>query len=292
VDFCNNLDICLAVDAQIDHCESNKQPKEAGDMTGQIENIEELSVFALRLADLAGSISMQHFRRPLAVEHKADASPVTVADRSVEAAMRERIEKKFPTHGIFGEEHGKEKLGGDHLWVLDPIDGTKSFITGMPTFGTLIAYLEEGTPKVGVIDIPATEERWLGVAGRPTLFNGFACQASACRRLSEANIYATSPDIFDAAGSVAFERVSTRAAMRRFGGDCYTYGLLASGHVDAVMEMSLEPYDYLSLVTVIEGAGGVITDWNGQALHERSDGRVLAAATPELHAEILSLIVA
>lgn len=259
-------------------------------MTKHIENIEELSFFALRLAELAGSISMPYFRKPLAVEHKADASPVTIADRSVEAAMRERIEKKYPTHGIFGEEHGKENLGGKQLWVLDPIDGTKSFITGMPTFGTLIAYLENGAPIIGVIDIPATDERWLGVSGQPTLFNGYECRTSPCRRLADANIYATSPDIFDAAGRDAFERVSRRAAMRRFGGDCYTYGLLASGHVDAVMEMSLEPYDYLALVSVIEGAGGVITDWTGSALHEGSDGRVIAAATPDLHAEIVSLI--
>ena len=259
-------------------------------MTKHIENIEELSIFALRLAELAGSISMPYFRKPLTVEHKADTSPVTVADRSVEAAMRKRIEQKYPTHGIFGEEHGKENLGGNQLWVLDPIDGTKSFITGMPTFGTLIAYLEHGAPVVGVIDIPATDERWLGVAGKPTLFNGFECRTSPCRRLADANIYTTSPDIFDAAGREAFERVSTRAAMRRFGGDCYTYGLLASGHVDAVMEMSLEPYDYLALVSVIEGAGGVITDWSGATLHEGSDGRVIAAATQELHAEIIALI--
>lgn len=259
-------------------------------MTKHIENIDELSSFALSLAELAGSISMPYFRKPLTVEHKADTSPVTIADRSVEAAMRKLIDQKYPSHGIFGEEHGKENLGGDQLWVLDPIDGTKSFITGMPTFGTLIAYLEYGAPVVGVIDIPATFERWLGVSGKPTLFNNGECRTSPCRRLSEANIYATSPDIFDAAGRDAFERVSRNAAMRRFGGDCYTYGLLASGHVDAVMEMSLEPYDYLALVCVIEGAGGVITDWNGNALHEGSDGRVIAAATQDLHTEILSLI--
>jgi len=252
--------------------------------------LEDLAVFAMRLADAAGEISMRYFRRALDVEHKADNSPVTVADRAVETAMRERIEETYPAHGIFGEEHGKEKLGGEHTWVLDPIDGTKSFITGMPLFGTLIAHLEHGEPVLGVIDIPATDERWLGVRGMSTLFNGFACHVSSCKRLAEANLYATSPDIFDEAGASAFGRVSTRAAMRRFGGDCYAYGLLASGHIDAVMEMSLEPYDYLALVPIIECAGGVVTDWSGDRLSEQSDGRVVAAATPELHGEILSRI--
>lgn len=259
-------------------------------MAQQPENLEELSVFAMRLADMAGTISMQHFRRALDVEHKADDSPVTVADRAVEAAMRDRIEEKFPDHGIFGEEHGKENIDSAQMWVLDPIDGTKSFITGMPTFGTLIAYLDQGVPVMGIIDIPATDERWLGVAGKTALFNGFECRTSGCQRLADANLYATSPDIFDDAGAAAFSRVSAQVAMRRFGGDCYAYGLLASGHVDAVMEMSLEPYDYLALVPIIECAGGVVTDWEGERLTDQSDGRVIAAATPELHAEILSLI--
>ncbi|MDH3335773.1 MAG: histidinol-phosphatase [Rhodospirillaceae bacterium] len=259
-------------------------------MEDHAENLGELSFFALRLADLSGSIAMQYFRKTLEIEHKDDLSPVTVADRQIEAAMRERIEEKFPSHGIFGEEHGKQNLDADKLWVLDPIDGTKSFISGMPTFGTLVAYLENGVPKIGVVDIPATDERWLGVSGQPTLFNGRECNVSSCRNLSDSVIYATSPDIFDGPGRDAFERVSARAAMRRFGGDCYTYGLLASGHVDAVMEMSLEPYDYLALVAVIEGAGGTITDWQGKPLTEKSDGRVIAAATKELHSEIISLL--
>lgn len=261
-----------------------------GDVVLQSDNLEDLSIFALRLADAAGAVSMQYFRRVLDVEHKADHSPVTIADRAVEATMRERIEAKYPTHGIFGEEHGKENTDSTQLWILDPIDGTKSFITGMPTFGTLIAHLENGVPVLGVIDIPATGERWLGVKGKPALFNGDTCHVSSCTQLSKANIYATSPDIFDEVGASAFERVSSKAAMRRFGGDCYAYGLLASGHIDAVMEMSLEPYDYLALVPVIECAGGVVTDWNGARLTDQSDGRVIAAATAELHGEILSLI--
>jgi len=254
------------------------------------EDRDDLAVFAMRLAELAGSLSLKYFRQTLDVEHKADLSPVTVADKAVETAMRERIEQCYPEHGIFGEEHGKENVGGARTWVLDPIDGTKSFITGMPTFGTLIAHLEHGVPVIGIIGIPAMDERWLGVAGRPSLCNGYECGTSDCQTLADAKIYATSLDIFDASGLAAFESISARAAMRRFGGDCYSYGLLASGHVDAVVEMSLEPYDYLALVPVIEGAGGVITDWQGHALHQNSDGRVIAAASPELHDEILALV--
>ena len=262
------------------------------EMSQQSEIFDDLAVFAMRLADLGGGLSLKYFRKTLDVEHKADCSPVTIADREVEAAMRERIEQIYPSHGIYGEEHGLDNVDAAHTWVLDPIDGTKSFITGMPTFGTLIAHLEDGVPVIGVIGVPAMDERWLGVAGRPSLFNGFTCATSDCQTLAEANVYTTSLDIFDAAGLEFFERVSSRAAMRRFGGDCYSYGLLASGHVDAVVEMSLEPYDYLALVPVIEGAGGVITDWQGNPLRTTSDGRVIAAASEALHAEILALVQA
>ncbi|WP_373049658.1 histidinol-phosphatase [Thalassovita aquimarina] len=251
---------------------------------------ETLTAFACGLADLAAPISLAYFRTPLDVERKADLSPVTQADRAVEAAMRQRIAEAFPSHGIFGEEHGNANLDSAHVWVLDPIDGTKSFVTGMPTFGTLIAYLEEGVPTVGVISIPPTAECWVGRAGEATQFGDKACRSSGCRRLSDASVYTTSPDSFDAQGLAAFEKVTAGAALRRFGGDCYSYGLLASGHVDAVIEMNLQPYDFLALVPVVEGAGGVITDWQGRPLGLGSDGRVVAAATAALHAEILAIL--
>ncbi|MGC9367951.1 MAG: histidinol-phosphatase [Paracoccaceae bacterium] len=251
---------------------------------------EALVAFACGLADLAAPMSLEFFRTPLDVETKADLSPVTRADRAIEAAMRERIAETFPSHGIYGEEHGNANLDSTHVWVLDPIDGTKSFVTGMPTFGTLIAHLEEGVPTVGVISIPLTGECWVGRAGDATQFLGKACRTSGCTRLRDANVYATSPDNFDAHGLEVFEYVTAGAAMRRFGGDCYSYGLLASGHVDAVIEMNLQPYDFLALVPVVEGAGGVITDWEGRPLGLGSDGHVIAAATPALHAEILGAI--
>jgi inositol-phosphate phosphatase / L-galactose 1-phosphate phosphatase / histidinol-phosphatase len=236
---------------------------------------------AQRLADAARPIALSYFRRPLAIERKADLSPVTVADRAIESALRSMIREHFPAHGIFGEEFGSEP-GTEFTWVLDPIDGTKSFISGLPLFGTLIALLRDEQPVLGVIEIPATAERWLGRHGSATQFNGRDIRASACASIADARIVTTSPNAFSSEDWRRFDALSSRAAVRRFGGDCYGYGLLASGHCDLVIEAGLAPYDYLALVTVIEGAGGKISDWNGAALGLTSDGRVVAAANESL----------
>lgn len=254
------------------------------------DNLDDLVEFAGQLAELSGTVCRRYFRTDMQISHKADASPVTIADRSAEEVIRRKIMERFPDHGLFGEEHGRINPDKTQSWIIDPIDGTKSFITGMPTFGTLIAHLSDGVPVLGLIDIPALSERWLGVAGRRTSFNGRPCATSDCAQLETARIYTTSPDMFDEPGWRDFTRISDRAALRRFGGDCYAYGLLASGHVDAVMEMSLEPYDFMALIPVIESAGGVISDWNGHPLDEHSKGRVLATATASLHGEILALL--
>lgn len=249
-----------------------------------------IAAFAEGLADLAGPIARQYFRQRLVVQSKADASPVTIADQEIELAIRRRIRESFPDHGLFGEEHGLDHADAERVWVIDPIDGTKSFISGMPTFGTLIAYLEGGVSRVGVVDHPVLRERWVGCAGAPTLLNGQPCRTSGRTALADSILYATTPDIFEGADRDRFEAVSRRVALRRFGGDCYAYALLASGHVDVVVEVALQPYDYLSLVPVIEGAGGVITDWSGGRLGLEGDGRVVAAATPSLHAEALRVL--
>jgi inositol-phosphate phosphatase/L-galactose 1-phosphate phosphatase/histidinol-phosphatase len=242
---------------------------------------------APRLADTAGALALRWFRTSVEVHTKADDSPVTIADRDVERAMRELIAQQAPGDGIYGEEHGRERADADGLWVLDPIDGTAAFITGSPLWGNLVAWLWRGRPVLGVLNAPALRERWVGAAGAPTQHDGADCRTSGCTRLADARVYTTSPDTFDAAQWRAFDAVSRAAAMRRFGGDCINYGLLASGHVDLVIEAGLAPYDYLALVPVIEGAGGVVTDWDGQPLHLGSDGRVVAAATRELHREVL-----
>jgi myo-inositol-1(or 4)-monophosphatase len=244
---------------------------------------------ALRLADAARPIAMAHFRSALAIETKSDLSPVTIADRAIETELRRLIQSEFPEHGILGEEFGTTR-GSDFTWVLDPIDGTKSFITGMPLFGTLIALLHGQQPVLGIIDIPATGERWLGQRGLPSLFNGAVAKTSTCERIEDARVFTTSPDMFDADGWRRYDALSRRAAFRRYGGDCYIYGLLASGHCDLIVEMGLKPYDYLAMVTVIEGAGGRISDWRGQPLGLHSDGRVVAAASESLWREALEAL--
>lgn len=256
---------------------------------------KELAGFAAALADEARGLSRRWFRTPVAIDTKPDDSPVTIADREVEAALRRRIAARFPAHGIFGEEHGRDRLDSEIVWVIDPIDGTRSFISGWPIYGTLLAVLERGTPRVGVIDMPALGERWTGRAGAPTLYSDGTgaerpCRTRDCRRLADATVYTTSPDAFDAEGLRVFETVSRQARTRRFGGDCYIYGLVASGHVDLVIEAGLQPYDYLAMQPVIEGAGGVISDWEGKPLTMESDGRVVAAATADLHAEAIAAI--
>ena len=248
----------------------------------------EALAFAGELADAARPIALRYFRTPLEVDSKDDESPVTIADRTIEAEMRRMIEARYPEHGIYGEEFGI-KPGNGLTWVLDPIDGTKSFITGLPLFGTLISLAYEDAPFVGMIDIPATGERWTGAPGRAD-FGGRPATTSDRTALGDARLYATSPEMFGGDTLGTFRRVSDRALMRRYGGDCYSYGLLASGHCDVVMEVGLQPYDYMALVPVIEAAGGVVTDWSGGKLSIGSAGDVVAAATPALHAEVLRLI--
>lgn len=250
---------------------------------------DELLRFANELADAAGPIAREYFRQPLKVESKADLSPVTIADRAIETELRRLIESRYPGHGILGEEFSARQ--GNHLtWVLDPIDGTRSFITGMPLFGTLVALLQDGRPILGVIDFPALSERWTGVAGEASRHLGKVVRTSDVLQLADASCYCTSPDMFTGDDAEKFARLSARIGMRRFGGDCFAYALLASGHCDLVVEAGLQPYDFLSLVPVIEGAGGRISDWQGRALTLESDGRVVAAANPSLWMQALSTL--
>jgi len=241
-----------------------------------------LIAFANELADAAGAIVRRYFRRGVAVDDKPDMSPVTIADREVEMALRARIGQRFPDHGILGEEHGSVHTDAERVWVLDPIDGTKSFISGVPLFGTLIALVEGGVPVLGVIDQPISRERWLGVRGARSTFNGVPISTRACPALGSATLFATTPDMFKGADVEAFGRLKSAVKLARFGGDCYAYGLLASGFIDVVVEASLKPYDFAALVPVIAGAGGSMTDWRGGALGLASDGRVLACGDPRL----------
>lgn len=252
----------------------------------------EFIALAERLADAAAEVIMRHFRRDLGIDDKTDETPVTVADRDAEAAMRSLIADSFPGHGIIGEEHGADRPDAEFVWVLDPIDGTKAFISGIPVFGTLIALLRAGRPILGLVNQPMTRERWIGAAGRRTTMNGEAVGAAPRGALSEAVLWSTSPEMFDhdPTDRAAYNRLLSRVKFVHYGGECYQYAMLASGFVDLVVEADLGAYDFMAHIPIIEGAGGVVTDWLGRPLGLESDGRVLAAAGAALHAEALEML--
>ena len=240
--------------------------------------------FANALADAAGAAIRPLFRGDWGEEKKPDASFVTEADRAAEAAMRQLIEERYPDDGIVGEEYGTRNEGAGRQWVLDPIDGTQSFMAGRAIFGTLVALLQDGWPVVGVIDQCVQRERWAARIGDGTRFNGKPASTRRCRSLEGAVIATTSPHAFCEGEVDAYLRVVAKAYPERpwplYGGDCYNYGLLASGHIDLVIESGLKLYDYAALVPIVEGAGGQMSDWQGHPLDADSDGTVLALGEP------------
>ncbi len=242
------------------------------------------------LADAAGAAIRPWFRRPFLVETKQDFSPVTVADRAAEAAIRQLLDTHRPDDGVIGEEYGEDRPDAARVWVLDPIDGTRAFVAGRPLFGTLIALIEGDTPILGVIDQCIAGDRWIGAAGEPTLFNGHRAHVRLCGDLGAAHLGTTSPHAFDAADFLSFERVRTGARDTLYGGDCHNYGLVASGHLDLVVEASLKIHDWAALVPVVSGAGGVMTDWAGAPLTRASDGRVIAAGDAAVAAAAAGLL--
>ena len=253
-------------------------------------------ILALRLADAAGAAIRPFFRGDFAAELKEDHSPVTAADRAAEAAMRRLLDAERSGDGIHGEEYGiKEGVTG-RQWVLDPIDGTRSFTAGRATFGTLIALVEDGWPVLGIIDQPVLGERWVGAAGRPTTFNGKPAHVRLCAELEGAMLATTSPHAFgeeEAQGFLALVAKVSGGHARQgplYGGDCYNYGLLASGHLDLVCEAGLAIYDFAALVPVVEGAGGRMCDWQGDPLTAASAGQVLAIGDPARTDDVLDAL--
>ena len=251
---------------------------------------------AQRLADAAGAAIRPYFRADHGVELKDDRSPVTRADREAEAAMRRLLDAEAPGDGVVGEEYGTKDGVTGRQWVLDPIDGTRSFTVGRAIFGTLIALVEDGWPLLGIIDQPVQRERWLGVAGRPTLFNGAPVRTRSCAALDGATLATTSPHLFadgDVPHFMALLTAVSGNAPRQgpvYGGDCYNYGLLASGQLDIVCESGLKLYDFAALVPVVEGAGGRMCDWNGDPLTADSEGHVLALGDPARTDEVLEAL--
>ena len=237
----------------------------------------------------ASEIALNYFRQPVSVEVKADDSPVTIADREIEQAIRNLLSERFPAHAIYGEEQGRTS-GEGGTWVIDPIDGTKSFLLGNPLFGCLLGFVEEGVVQAGGLSMPALNETWFADRHGPTTVNGITCHASQCQDLSNASLLTSSPDFFNADEFSQFESLSKQIRYRRYGGDCYTYAMLAGGWADLVVESSLHPFDYLALVPIVEQAGGIISDWQGNPLGLSSGSKVIAAATPQLHEAALNLL--
>ncbi len=254
------------------------------------DEFDGLARFAERLADTSREILRSAAAERPRAEVKDDSSPVTAVDRAVEDRLRDMIAREYPDHGIVGEERGVTASECEHVWVLDPIDGTLPFLAGIPVFGTLIALLRNGVPVIGVIDMPATAERWLGCAGRPTTRNGEAIRARPCAELSTALISTSNPDFYGGAELQMFERLKAAVRWTVYGGSCLAYAQIASGRIDLGVDAGLDPVDYCALVPVIEGAGGVITDWQGADLGLGSGSRILAAGDPHAHAQALELL--
>lgn len=247
----------------------------------------ELLAAALEISATAAAIPMQYFRLAIAVEDKPDASPVTVADRETETHIRRAITHRFPTHAIFGEEFGKSAGSAEHTWIIDPIDGTRSFICGVPLFGMLLGVLERGEMVAGVIRMPALGEAFGGARGSGATMNDQPIRCRTTTTLDKSRIFINEANRIQGKEPETLARLMKLGHTRRAFNDCYAFALLAMGQIDVVIDYDLQPYDYLPVVPVVEAAGGIMTDWAGDRLGLNSDGRVVAAATPELHREIM-----
>jgi myo-inositol-1(or 4)-monophosphatase len=254
----------------------------------------DFAAFVDELATASGEAILPFFRTSLGVEDKGSAAgfdPVTAADRAAESTMRALITRTFPEHGIVGEEYGNENTDAEFVWVLDPIDGTKSFITGMPAWGSLIALTRNGAPVFGMMHQPFIGERFCGDGGAAQ-YRGPAGERALhvrpCAALADAMLFTTTPRLMNEADRAAFGRVEAAVKLSRYGGDCYAYCMLAAGHVDLVIETGLKPHDVVALIPIIEGAGGVVTSWEGGSAVK--GGRVIAAGDRRVHAAAMTLL--
>ncbi|MCZ6732370.1 MAG: histidinol phosphate phosphatase [Gammaproteobacteria bacterium] len=255
-----------------------------------IEPIDDLVRFANRLADVSGDIVRPGFRVNRDVIIKPDQSPVTEIDRKVETELRRLVENKFPDHGIIGEEFGDVRVDAEYVWIFDPIDGTKGFTAGLHHFGTLIALANGGEPVIGVLDQPITNERWVGVQGRPTTFNGKVIETRSCNHLPHAIMATSAPDYFHDGGWDAYKRLNEITRWTVYGAGCHGYAMLAAGFIDVAIEAGLDPFDYCALVPIVENAGGVITDWDGARLTIHSGDRIIAAGDARIHHDALAVL--
>lgn len=255
------------------------------------EVFEDHLSLALELADLARRTLLDAYRPDYAHSIKSDGSPVTVLDQEIERKMRSRIEERFPEHGILGEEYGVQGFDREYVWVLDPIDGTKNFAAGLPDFGTLISLCRAGRPIIGIVDMPMQKQRCLGVAGRETTINGDIVHCRAGQALHQSIMISSGVDSFDrAADQQAFDDLRQRTAWNAYSGGCAVYLSLSRGVVDISLEGNLDSFDYCAIIPVIEGAGGCITDWQGEQLGLESGPKMLASGSRQLHEEILAVL--
>ncbi len=269
---------------------TNSRQNAAHFRSGEVAEAIRIRDRAIEFLRSAAPVALDHFRAPLDVDHKADQSPVTRADRATEQAIRARIAAEFPDDGIFGEEFGRAEGESAALWIIDPIDGTRSFISGHPLFGMLLARMVAGVVQASAVALPAVNEFYAAARGGGAVLNGQPIAVSGCTDPLAATIYVNEGERLWRTEPELLSRVMQLGQNRRFSYDCAPYGLLASGHVDVVVDCGLEPYDYLPVSLLVEEAGGIITDWQGQPLTLESDGRVVAAATPALHAALLQQV--
>ena len=246
--------------------------------------------FANLLADESENIIFNYFRKKIDIKNKEDNSPVTIADQKVELRIRELINSKFPSHGILGEEYESFKIDSEFVWVIDPIDGTRSFIAGHKDFGTLIALLYKNKPVIGIINCPAHKERWIGIENQQTTLNNKLISTSSTKKIEESYLFTSGIYFDEPILRNGFEKIKNKSRYYRLGGDCYMYGMLASGLIDVVIEDTLKPHDYMALINVIEGAGGKVSDKFGNDININSDGSLVASCNKSIHKDLISII--
>jgi inositol-phosphate phosphatase/L-galactose 1-phosphate phosphatase/histidinol-phosphatase len=265
---------------------ANVSPKLA---EAEMTDLSQQLLTAIRITQSASKVANSHFRNLSEFATKTDDSPVTIADKETEQSIREELAIAFPGDAIFGEEFGQSGHG-DNMWIIDPIDGTRSFVSGLPLFGMLLGYLVAGRPQLGVIRMPALNETYAGAVGLGASCNGARISVSTCAHLATAKLFINEADKLATSEADVFAQLIKAGELRRMSADCYPHALVARGLADAVVDYDLQPYDYLPVSSVVEAAGGVMTDWQGNPLSMSSDGRTITAATPALHAQLLDLV--
>ena len=255
-----------------------------------VDNYNEFVEFANYLADESSKITNKYFRTKISIDNKEDESPVTIADQETEMKIRELIMSKYASHGILGEEYENINNNAEFVWVIDPIDGTRSFIAGHKDYGTLISLLHNEKPILGIINCPAHEERWIGVKDKKTTLNNKEISTSSINKIEDSYLFTSGIYFDEPILRKGYEKIKNKSRYYRLGGDCYMYGMLASGYIDIVIEDTLKAHDYMALINVIEGAGGKVTDKYGKEVNVNSDGSLVASSNFKLHQQIISII--